>query len=97
MSEQPSSQQKHERASAAQRLLLHQARRLLWRLSYIIAIPVFVLGFGGAYLDKYLGTSPLFLLAGFAAAACTSLFGVLWVMRRLQGGVREPPGSVPKL
>jgi len=50
--------------------------RLAWNLGYIIAIPVVVLGFGGAYLDRYMQTSPLFILIGFVLAAVLSAVGV---------------------
>ena len=55
---------------------LFLALRLAWSLGYIIAIPAVLFGFGGAYLDKTLGTSPGFLLAGFAIAITLSYFGV---------------------
>lgn len=50
--------------------------QLAWDLGWIIAIPVVVLGLGGAYLDKYLGTSPLFILLGFILAVSLSFIGV---------------------
>ena len=50
--------------------------RLAWNLGYIIAIPAVVFGFGGAYLDKLLGTSPLCILTGFVLAALISGIGV---------------------
>lgn len=48
------------------------ALKLAWELGYLIAIPVVALGFGGAMLDKYVGTMPLFTLLGFALAAVLS-------------------------
>lgn len=50
--------------------------KLAWNLGYLIALPVVILGFGGAYLDKSLETSPLFVLLGFVSAALLSFFGV---------------------
>lgn len=50
--------------------------KLAWNLGYLIALPVVIFGFGGAYLDKALETSPLFVLLGFASAATLSFFGV---------------------
>ena len=41
-----------------------------------MGIPAFRFGFGGAYLDKALGTSPGFLLAGFVIAITLSFLGV---------------------
>lgn len=49
---------------------------LAWNLGFIIALPVVIFGFGGAYLDKYLETSPLFVLIGFALAVIISGIGV---------------------
>lgn len=57
------------------------ALKLAWELGYLIAIPVVVLGFGGAMLDNYIGTMPLFTLLGFAVAA---LFSGLAIRRRLR-------------
>jgi len=37
---------------------------LAWELGYTIAIPIVLFALGGSLLDKSLGTSPLFLLAG---------------------------------
>ncbi len=50
--------------------------RLAWNLGYIIALPAVLFGFGGAYLDKSLGTSPLCILTGFVLAALISGIGV---------------------
>jgi hypothetical protein len=46
---------------------------LVWELGWIIAVPVLILGFGGAYLDKKWGTGPWLILAGFALAFILSL------------------------
>ena len=45
---------------------------LVGQMGFIIALPAFAFGFGGAYLDKALGTSPLLLLAGLLAALAAS-------------------------
>lgn len=47
-----------------------------WELGFLIAIPAFLFGFGGAYLDRYVGTSPLFLFLGLAFALCSSAYAV---------------------
>lgn len=52
------------------------AVRLAWSLGYIIAIPAVAFGFGGAYADKIYGTSPWFILGGFAIAMGISAIGV---------------------
>lgn len=65
---------------------LFLAVRLAWNFGYIIAIPAAALGFGGAYLDKAWGTSPIFILAGFALALLLSGFGVY---RKVKEIIRE--------
>ncbi|MBI4994613.1 AtpZ/AtpI family protein [Candidatus Peregrinibacteria bacterium] len=45
---------------------------LAWELGYTIALPIAILGFGGAMLDKKVGTSPLFLLIGIALSIIIS-------------------------
>lgn len=57
------------------------AVQLVWDMGWIIAIPAVLFGFGGALLDKKLGTSPLFILLGLALALVLSAWGV-W--RKLQ-------------
>lgn len=52
-------------------------------IGYILAIPAVLLGFGGAYLDKYMGTSPFCIIIGFVVAAVSSYMGVRQVIRRL--------------
>ncbi len=63
--------------SIRQDLLL--AVRLAWNFGYIIAIPAVLFGFGGAYVDRLWGTSPLFILIGFACALALSSLGI-WRM-----------------
>ena len=52
------------------------AVRLAWNFGYIIAIPAVLFGFGGAYLDKLWGTSPIMILIGFTVALALSGFGI---------------------
>lgn len=48
-----------------------------WEVGYIIAIPAFLLGFGGAYLDKYyLHMAPLGVIGGLAIAFIVSGYAV---------------------
>lgn len=63
-----------QKRSIAADLLL--AVRLAWSLGYIIAIPAVLFGFGGAYLDKHLGTSPWVLLFSLALAMGISAVGI---------------------
>jgi len=53
-----------------------RALQLAWELGYLIALPAVFFGLGGAYLDKHLGTMPLFLLLGFAFAAFLSFVSI---------------------
>ncbi len=41
---------------------------LAWDLGWMIAVPIVLLAFGGAVLDKKLQTSPWFLLGGIGLA-----------------------------
>jgi F0F1-type ATP synthase assembly protein I len=52
------------------------AVRLAWDLGYVIAIPAVLFGFGGAYLDKLYGTSPLWIITGFVIAMALSGYGL---------------------
>ena len=68
----PSSAQREEGIKAA----LWLAVRLAWDMGWLIAIPAVALGFGGAYLDKNMGTSPVFILVGLGVALVLSFLGV---------------------
>jgi uncharacterized membrane protein YfcA len=65
-------------ASALARSNLSLLLSLGFELGYMIAIPAVVGAFGGAYLDKSLGTSPLFILLGIFLAITSS---VAWIGR----------------
>ena len=65
--------------------------QLAWHLGYIIAIPAVLFGFGGAYLDRIWGTSPLFILLGFALAALLSAWGVVQKIKRILPNVHYIP------
>ncbi len=62
------------------------AVRLAWNFGYIIAIPAVAFGFGGASLDKHYGTSPTFILIGFALALALSGLGIWRAVKEI---VRE--------
>ncbi|MEK7523881.1 MAG: AtpZ/AtpI family protein [Patescibacteria group bacterium] len=49
---------------------------LAWELGYMIALPIVILGIGGAWLDKKIGTSPAFLLIGIFLSLIVSGIGV---------------------
>lgn len=50
---------------------------LVFELGYIIAIPAALLGFGGAYLDQHMETSPLFVVVGLLLAFAISALAVV--------------------
>ena len=56
---------------------------LAWELGYTIAIPIALLAFGGALLDKKLATTPLFLLIGIGLALLISGVGVYRKVKQL--------------
>lgn len=64
-----------------------------WELGYTIAVPAVLFGIGGAYLDKYLHTSPLFLLLGFILAFITSIVGVTQKIRYI---LSKMPKDLPR-
>lgn len=51
---------------------LWSALNLAFELGYLIAIPIVVLGFGGAWLDKKLGSTPAFILIGIVLSIIIS-------------------------
>lgn len=56
---------------------------MAWTLGYTIAIPIAVLGFGGAYADKYFHTSPLFILLGIFIAIAITTVGIYYQIKRI--------------
>lgn len=60
---------------------------LVFELGYLIAIPIVVCAFGGRFLDRSFGTSPIFLLVGIAIAMVVSgvmVMGRIRDMERMQ-------------
>ncbi|PIR50191.1 hypothetical protein COU79_00810 [Candidatus Peregrinibacteria bacterium CG10_big_fil_rev_8_21_14_0_10_54_7] len=80
-----------EQESIVPALLL--SLRLAWNLGYIIAIPVVLFGFGGAYLDKHFGTSPFLVLSGFTLAAVLSAIGVYRKVKEIFKATVLPPSA----
>ncbi|MBI2638654.1 AtpZ/AtpI family protein [Candidatus Peregrinibacteria bacterium] len=62
---------------------LWSALNLAWELGYTIAIPIVILGFGGAWLDKKLESSPLLLLAGIILSVIISSIAVYRKIKRI--------------
>ncbi len=71
-------------SSGSSRSPTAKALLLAGALGVIIAVPAFVLGFGGAYLDKAIGSGPWGMLAGFLCAFCVSAFAVVRLVKSLE-------------
>ena len=69
-------QQSNGQAQKEQAASMWNALSIAWEVGYIIAIPAFALGFGGAYLDKQYGSSPLLTIAGILLALIVSGFTI---------------------
>lgn len=59
------------------------AYALVGQLGYTIAIPAVLFGFGGAYLDKHLGSSPIFMMLGLGIAFASSALAIRRMLARL--------------
>lgn len=57
---------------------------LVGQLGYVIAIPAVLFVVGGSFLDRYLDTSPLFVLVGIPLAFVVSAMGVWRIVRTIQ-------------
>lgn len=66
---------------------------LAFELGYIIALPAALFGFLGAFVDKRMETSPLFIILGFVLAFVISAFTVWQKVRAI---IREQYGENPK-
>jgi F0F1-type ATP synthase assembly protein I len=56
---------------------------LAFELGYSIAIPIVVFALIGRFIDKYLNTSPIFLLAGIIVSIFVSSFMILRKMKEI--------------
>jgi F0F1-type ATP synthase assembly protein I len=64
-------------------IVMWKVINLAWELGYTIALPIVILGLGGAWLDKKIGTSPLFLLIGIALSLIVSGVGIYRKVKNL--------------
>lgn len=55
------------------------------QIGYVIAIPAVVFVFSGVWLDKWLGTSPIFTLLGIPTALIISAVTVWRIIKDLPG------------
>jgi hypothetical protein len=58
-------------------------------LGWMIATPAVLFAVGGAYLDKWLGTSPLFVLIGIPLALIVSAMSVWKLIKQVQNEERK--------
>lgn len=68
-------QETKENKQTKQKSAMWLALDIAYELGYLIALPIVVLGFGGAFLDKKFGTSPLFILSGIALSFIITSIG----------------------
>lgn len=54
---------------------------LALNLGYMIIVPILIFGIGGVILDKYLGSTPLFIFVGFILAMTISMLIVYMKMK----------------
>lgn len=59
------------------------ALSLAWELGYMIALPIAILGFVGAYLDKKFGTGYWFLIGGIILSLIVSATAVYRKVKNL--------------
>ncbi|MEI7777473.1 MAG: AtpZ/AtpI family protein [bacterium] len=55
---------------------------LVFELGYTIAVPLVLFALGGRFLDKRLGTSPLFLLVGIFLSLMGSSYLIYKIIRK---------------
>ncbi len=55
---------------------------LVFELGYTIAVPLVLFALGGRFLDKHLGTSPLFLLVGIFLSLMGSSYLIYKIIRK---------------
>lgn len=68
---------------------------IMSELGYMIAVPAAVFSVGGAYVDKQLQTSPLFLVSGMSMAFLISALGIGRMIRRLSMAEVDPRKTPP--
>ncbi|MBI5152597.1 AtpZ/AtpI family protein [Candidatus Peregrinibacteria bacterium] len=74
---------KEQKSEAAKKTTFWMMLGFAWQLGYVISLPIVILGFGGAYADKYFGTSPLFILIGIVAAVSLTSVGLYYKIKKM--------------
>jgi F0F1-type ATP synthase assembly protein I len=54
------------------------------QLAWMLALPAVIFVIGGAYMDKYFGTSPVFVTIGIPVALFVSVMAVWRMIKKLQ-------------
>lgn len=67
-----------------ERFTYRQVLSLCGQLGFIIALPVAVLAYFGAKLDKFYGTSPLFILSGMGLSIFISSITIYYKIKQLE-------------
>ncbi|MFA6160700.1 MAG: AtpZ/AtpI family protein [Patescibacteria group bacterium] len=68
---------------------LGQAFSLAWELGYLMAIPLVLFALGGRLLDKYLNTSPTFLMFGIVISIIASSILVALKATKIISGITK--------
>ncbi|MDD2785696.1 MAG: AtpZ/AtpI family protein [Patescibacteria group bacterium] len=68
---------------------LGQAFSLAWELGYLMAIPLILFALGGRLLDKYLNTSPAFLMLGIVSSIIVSSILVALKATKIISGITK--------
>jgi F0F1-type ATP synthase assembly protein I len=59
------------------------ALELAFNLGYLIIIPMILFGVGGVILDKYLGTTPIFIFVGFLLGMTSAIIVIFKKMKNM--------------
>lgn len=63
-------------AKKSEQSAMWMALQVAYELGYLIALPIVILGIGGAWMDKKFATSPLFILIGITLSFIITSIGV---------------------
>lgn len=72
-----------ENKEQKQKSAMWLALDIAYELGYLIALPIVILGFAGAYADKYFHTSPLFILIGIVLAFIITSIGAFRKIKKI--------------
>ena len=72
MPTEPNTTQNGDQDSVDNSLSMREAFGFAWEMGYTMTIPLVALALGGRFLDKYLNSSPAFLLIGIFLSVIVS-------------------------